>query len=77
LVAAWWNEHVNRFAGGTRYLCGRPIGRHTALQVLVNGTQRQRHVAALELACLDPRAPLVEVRAPGGRQLRQVHLWTS
>jgi hypothetical protein len=51
-----------------RYLCGQPISRENCRRVLIEGFQRQRIAAALELALLNPDEPLFEWRAPGWRQ---------
>jgi uncharacterized protein (TIGR02270 family) len=68
LCAAWWDRHEGDFPGGTRFLLGKPVSPDQLRQVLKTGYQRQRAAAALELALLDPRQPLIEVRAPGFRQ---------
>jgi uncharacterized protein (TIGR02270 family) len=68
LIAHWWAKHENEFQPGIRYLLGKPISLEWAQQVLRIGRQRQRAAAALELAILQPGAPLFEVRAPGFRQ---------
>jgi len=70
LIAAWWQAHQGMFQAGTRYLVGRPITAGHCRQLLVTGLQRQRRAAALELALMDPAAPLFEVRAPGFVQQR-------
>lgn len=76
-VTDWWKQNRTRYTTGTRHLCGKPLSREAALNVLAHGNQRQRHAAALAAACFDQAAELFEVRAPGGRQLRQVDQWNS
>jgi uncharacterized protein (TIGR02270 family) len=71
-VARWWGENGKRLSPGTRHLRGARIDRASCLATLAQGTQRQRAAAALELALLDPTAPLFEVRARGSRQEQQL-----
>jgi uncharacterized protein (TIGR02270 family) len=49
-VREWWTQHRPDFVGGRRHLCGVPVTAAGARHVLVNGYQRQRAAAALELA---------------------------
>ena len=65
LVKKWWEGHRGEFAKDTRYLLGKPITPESLREALLNGYQRQRAAAALELAILNPGKPLFEVRAPG------------
>jgi uncharacterized protein (TIGR02270 family) len=69
-VQDWWDKNENRFEVGRRYFCGQPISLEHCRHILVNGFQRQRAAAALELAWLQRDSPLFEVRAPGFRQQR-------
>ena len=68
LVAKWWSDHRGDFQSGQRYLCGREISVESLGKTLVDGNQRQRAAAALELAILQPGKPLFNVCAPGFRQ---------
>jgi uncharacterized protein (TIGR02270 family) len=68
LVQGWWEANKAGYQAGGRYLTGQPITAEACKQVLVTGFQRQRTAAALELALMDPGAPLFESRAPGLRQ---------
>jgi uncharacterized protein (TIGR02270 family) len=68
LVAKWWSANRSRFQPGRRYLCGREISVESARQTLVDGKQRQRAAAAMELAMLQPHEPLFNVRARGSWQ---------
>jgi uncharacterized protein (TIGR02270 family) len=68
LVAKWWSANKSRFQPGRRYLCGREISVESARQTLVDGKQRQRAAAAMELAMLQPHEPLFNVRARGSWQ---------
>jgi uncharacterized protein (TIGR02270 family) len=77
LVAAWWGKHCGPFQTGRRYLKAREIGVTSLRQTLVDGKQRQRSAAALELALLKPTEPIFEVRARGGWQQHWVDSWTS
>ena len=72
LVQKWWDANKNRSTSGQRYLVGQPITAEHCQDVLRTGCQRQRNAAALELALMDPEAPLFETRAPGFRQRRQL-----
>ncbi len=67
-VANWWDGHAHLFQNGIRYLCGQPLTEANCRRVLVEGYQRQRISAALELALMQPDASLFEWRAPGFRQ---------
>lgn len=68
LISKWWDKNKGRYVCGSRHLVGYPISAEHLRQVLINGRQRQRAAAALELAILQPGRPLFEVRAPGSRQ---------
>lgn len=71
-IAAWWDKHKSNYPSGTRYLLGKPVTVDHLKLVLINGLQRQRAAAALELAILQPVQPLFDVRARGCRQLTTV-----
>jgi uncharacterized protein (TIGR02270 family) len=77
LVAQWWKEHGDKFRAGVRYLRGKELAGGSLRQALLQGNQRQRAAAALELALRESTKPLFEVRAPGGRQLIEMNAWTS
>ncbi len=74
LIEKWWASHASEFKPGQRYLVGKPITPENLQWVLRHGRQRQRAAAAIELALLDPGAPLFEVRAPAARQKRLLGL---
>ncbi len=76
-VAGWWRSNCDRFQPGRRYLCGLEIEPANLRTVLVQGKQRQREAAALELALLHPNEPLFEVRSRGCLQQRRLERWTS
>ncbi|MDG4551250.1 MAG: TIGR02270 family protein [Candidatus Contendobacter sp.] len=67
-ITAWWQANETRFQRGTRYLLGCPITPDHCLHVLVNGYQRQRAAAALELALIQTGMPLFAVQAPVAEQ---------
>ena len=67
-ITAWWQINETRFQRGTRYLLGRPITPDHCLHVLVNGYQRQRAAAAIELAVIQTGMPLFAVHAPAAEQ---------
>lgn len=68
LIRIWWNQRRNNYRPSTRYLGGNEMTTGSLKGVLINGTQRQRMAAALELAIRDPMMPLFETRANGKRQ---------
>jgi uncharacterized protein (TIGR02270 family) len=69
-IATWWHTNGNRFPAGQRYLLGQPMTTDSLRAALQSGTQRQRAVAALELALRNRAEPLFETRAPARRQQR-------
>jgi uncharacterized protein (TIGR02270 family) len=74
LITQWWQTNKARFVKGARYLCGEPISQQQCINVLIQGFQRQRIAAALELVMMQKETPLFEVRAPGRRQKQALHL---
>ena len=64
----WWDANAARFAPGTRYFMGAPVARPQCLEVLKNGFQRQRILAAHYLCLLNPGTPLFNTSAPAWRQ---------
>lgn len=72
LIHAWWQKHQAQYHSKTRYLMGKPITAQHCQHILTTGLQRQRLAAALELALMQPSAPLFETRAPGLQQQRQL-----
>jgi len=68
LVSQWWVRNQTAFSPGTRYLAGNPITPQVTTEVLVNGKQRLRAAAALELSLIKPTQVLFEVRARGSWQ---------
>jgi uncharacterized protein (TIGR02270 family) len=67
-ITTWWQANETRFQPGIRYLLGHPITPDHCLHVLVNGYQRQRAAAALELALIQTGMPLFAVHAPAAEQ---------
>jgi uncharacterized protein (TIGR02270 family) len=76
-IAQWWAKRRSQYRSGVRYLRGEPIGADSLARTIVQGTQRQRAAAALEIALLNPGRVLFEVRERGDRQLERVKRWTS
>jgi uncharacterized protein (TIGR02270 family) len=75
-VQAWWSANAHRFNAGMRYFVGAPPAWEHCLQVLREGYQRQRFVAAEYLCLLRPGTMLFDCAAPAWRQQRwlgQVH----
>ena len=71
LVDKWWGSNRGRFVNGRRYFLGQPAEEASWRSGLKQGFQRQRLAAALELALSDPKSLLLEVRAPGFRQIAE------
>jgi uncharacterized protein (TIGR02270 family) len=69
-VQRWWDANGHRFETGTRYFIGAPVTRDHCLDVLKNGYQRQRMLAAQHLCLLHPGTPLFDTGAPAWRQRR-------
>jgi uncharacterized protein (TIGR02270 family) len=67
-VQAWWDANSHRFEPGTRYFMGAPVTRAHCIDVLKNGYQRQRILAAHYLCLLEPGTPLFNTSAPAWRQ---------
>jgi uncharacterized protein (TIGR02270 family) len=67
-VQRWWDVNAKRFQPGTRYLMGAPVTRAHCIDVLKNGYQRQRILAAHYLCLLEPGTPLFNTSAPAWRQ---------
>jgi uncharacterized protein (TIGR02270 family) len=67
-VQAWWNVTSHRFQPGMRYFMGGPVTREHCIDVLKNGYQRQRILAAHYLCLLEPGTPLFNTSAPAWRQ---------
>ncbi len=62
-VAAIWSQQSPHYIIGQRYFMGQPMGAKHLKAILANGTQRQRHAAALELALSESDVPLPNTRA--------------
>jgi len=69
-VEKWWAANESRFQKGTRYFMGKPVTREHCIDVLKNGYQRQRILAAHYLCLLEPGTPLFNTSAPAWRQQR-------
>lgn len=65
-IAALWRNHGQHFLVGRRYFCGKTISPDWLRNRLQEGSQRQRHGAALELALVDTQSRLVNTRARAG-----------
>jgi uncharacterized protein (TIGR02270 family) len=72
MVEAWWPANSGRFQKGTRYFMGAPVTREHCIDVLKNGYQRQRILAAHYLCLLEPGTPLFNTSAPAWRQQKQL-----
>jgi uncharacterized protein (TIGR02270 family) len=69
-IEKWWAANAGRFQKGTRYFMGVPVIREHCIEVLKNGYQRQRILAAHYLCLLEPGTPLFNTSAPAWRQQR-------
>jgi uncharacterized protein (TIGR02270 family) len=69
-VTGWWHANKNRFQPGTRHFMGDPVTRQHCMEVLKNGSQRQRILAAHYLCLFEPGTPLFNTSAPARRQQR-------
>ena len=69
-IKDWWAKNSGRFHPGTRYFMGAPVTREHCIDVLKNGYQRQRILAAHYLCLLEPGTPLFNTSAPAWRQQR-------
>jgi uncharacterized protein (TIGR02270 family) len=67
-VRAWWNANAERFQPGVRHFMGAPGLHAQYVDVLKNGYQRQRILAAHALCLLAPGTPLFNTSAPAWRQ---------
>ena len=67
-IKAWWSKHGGRFQPGTRYFMGAEVTGEHCVDVLKNGYQRQRILAAHYLCLLEPGTPLFNTSAPAWRQ---------
>ncbi len=62
-VAALWRNHGQNFLIGRRYFIGKTVTSDWLKSILSNGTQRQRHAAAIELAISDNTLQFFNSRA--------------
>jgi len=69
-VEKWWADNESGFQKGRRYFAGAPVTREHCIEVLKNGYQRQRILAAHYLCLLEPGTPLFNTSAPAWRQQR-------
>jgi uncharacterized protein (TIGR02270 family) len=69
-IGAWWEPNAKRFRLGARYFMGEAVSRTHCINVLQNGRQRQRILAAHYLCLLDPGTSLFNTSAPAWRQQR-------
>jgi uncharacterized protein (TIGR02270 family) len=67
-VKHWWTKNGIGFQPGRRYFMGAPVTRAHCMEVLKNGYQRQRILAAHYLCLLDPGTQLFNTSAPAWRQ---------
>jgi len=71
-VRAWWKEARRGFEPEGRYLHGKPARLDQFLEVLRDGSMRQRHVLALELFIRGQGRPFLQTNGGWRRQLRQM-----
>ena len=71
-VKAWWQAHAARMPAAARCFMGAAPTPAHCVGVLREGTQRQRHIAALHACLLVPGTPLFPICAPAWRQQRRL-----
>lgn len=69
-INAWWASHQARFTAPARLFLGAPVSAESCMRILREGFQRQRVIAALQLALLQPGSVLFPTSAPAWRQQR-------
>jgi uncharacterized protein (TIGR02270 family) len=69
-IEKWWAMNGSHFQKGIRLFMGAPVTRDHCIDVLKNGYQRQRILAAHYLCLLEPGTPLFNTSAPAWRQER-------
>jgi uncharacterized protein (TIGR02270 family) len=69
-IEIWWANNAPGFQTGNRYFMGAPVTRQRCIDVLRNGYQRQRILAARYLSLLTVGTPLFSTNAPAWRQQR-------
>ena len=67
-IERWWEQNGGRFEKNARHFMGAPVTREHCIDVLKNGYQRQRILAAHYLCLLEPGTPLFNTSAPASRQ---------
>lgn len=75
-VRTYWSTRLELFQPGRRYLAGLPTDAAGLRQVLVEGRQRQRAAAAVELGIRHPEQRLFDVRARARTQAAILSAWT-
>lgn len=71
-VQGWWQVRAPRMPAHARCFMGAPPSAEQCTQVLREGTQRQRFVAAQQLCLQLPGTPLFPACAPSWRQQRRL-----
>lgn len=62
-LTALWRKHGANFTVGQRYFLGKPIAPEWLKHKINEGSMRQRHAAALELALIDPQSRFINTHA--------------
>ena len=62
-IASIWRNHGQNFMVGRRYFMGKQLSPALCKEKLENGTQRQRHTAAMELVLMEGNIILPNTRA--------------
>lgn len=75
-IHKWWSKHQARFQSNTRYFLGQPITKQHCINILKEGFQRQRVMAAQHLCLLHPSTVLFPTSAPAWRQKRWLEKMT-
>ena len=77
LIIDWWRRQSQAFPSGQRRLLGKSVTPEHCQWVLVNGKQRQRDAAALEIALMQPGTALFETRMVGKLQQQKLSVASS
>jgi uncharacterized protein (TIGR02270 family) len=67
-IKQWWSANHRNFQPGKRFSLGNPVTSEHCLQIIKEGHQRGRVLAALHLSLLQPGSVLFPTSAPARRQ---------
>lgn len=73
-ISQWWSIHNVNYQPTTRYFMGNPSTKANSESILKIGKQRQRYIAAIELALIEPHSVLFETCAVARKQKQALGL---